>query len=113
MHSLSMAQSILHVALSEAKKCDAKLIKAISMKVEDETFAEADSLQICLEVMARGTIAEGANIQIECVSDASRCPECAFIFPVEALLPICPQCGSGVTEMFSDGQPLLLTLEID
>ena len=67
MHSLSMAQDILQAALREAEKYDGKHIKAISVKMADETFMESDSLQFCLEALTKGTIAEGARIEIELV----------------------------------------------
>ena len=67
MHSLSMSQSILQAALIEAEKYEGKRISAISVKIGDETFTESESLQFCLEAMAKGTIAEGARIEIELV----------------------------------------------
>lgn len=65
MHSYGMAQNILKAAVSEAEKHEAKRIEAICIKLGEMDFAEADSLEFCLEAMARGTVAEGAKIQIE------------------------------------------------
>lgn len=64
MHSLAMAQDILQAVLDEAQKYQGKRIKAISVKGGAETFMESDSLQFCLEAAAKGTIAEGAQIEI-------------------------------------------------
>ena len=65
MHELSIAQSILQAALTEAEKHNGKRIKAIGVKVGDDAFMEADSLQFCLEAETKGTIAEGARIEIK------------------------------------------------
>jgi hydrogenase nickel incorporation protein HypA/HybF len=67
MHSLSMAQDILRASLDEAQKHNGKRIKAISLKIADEDFGESESLQFCLEALSKGTIAEGALINIELV----------------------------------------------
>jgi len=67
MHSLAMAQSILQAALEEARKHDGQHIKSIGVKIGDETFTESDSLQFCLQEVIKGTIAEGARIEIELV----------------------------------------------
>jgi len=67
MHSLAMAENILKVALGEAENHKGKRIKAISIRIAEENFTETDSLRFCLEGMARGTIAEGASIEIELV----------------------------------------------
>lgn len=113
MHSLSMAQSILQAAFIEAEKCDGRRIKAVSIKVGDETFVEADSLQFCLEAMARGTIAEGARVEIELVGGAAKCSECALVFPIEDHLPICPRCGDVNLEMLTGKELFLVTLELE
>lgn len=65
MHSLAMAQDILKAAFSEAEKHNAKQIKAISVKIGDRHFTEADSIQFCLEAVTKGTISEGAQIEVE------------------------------------------------
>lgn len=65
MHSLAMAQDILKAVLYEAEKHNAKQIKAISVKIGDRYFTESDSLQFCLEAAAKGTIADGAQIEIK------------------------------------------------
>jgi len=108
-----MAQSILEAALKEAERHDGKHIKAIGVKIGDETFMESDSLQFCLEAMAKGTIAEGALIEIELVGTAARCPECALVFPVEDHLAICPGCGDTNPEMLTGEELLLVTLKLD
>lgn len=67
MHSLAMAESIFKAALNEAGSLGSKRIKAINVTLAEEDFTESDSLQFCLEEMARGTIAEGAKVKIDLV----------------------------------------------
>ena len=106
MHSLAMAQDILAAALNEAKKHKAKHIQAMGVKIGGEHFAESDSLQFCLEAVARGTIAEGVQIEIELVDTFARCRTCALTFPVEDHFPICPYCGDRNPEILGgDGSP--------
>ena len=93
MHSLAMAQDILRAALTEAQKHDAKRIKAIGVRIGNETFMESDSLQFCLEAAAKGTIAEGARIDIRLVGITA--------------------CGDGNGEVLGDKEPTQVTLELD
>ncbi len=94
MHEFSIAQNILETALAEAEKHNTKHIKAISVKIGDRHFTEADSIQFCIEAVTKGTISEGAQKEIELVGTTARCRKCALVFPVEAHLPICPRCGN-------------------
>lgn len=67
MHSLAMAENIFKAVLNEAENQGSKRIKAINVKITEENSAESESLHFCLEEMARGTLAEGADIKIELV----------------------------------------------
>jgi len=71
MHSLGIAQSILEAALKEAERCEGKRIEAISVKIGDNAFMESDSLQFCLYAIAKGTIAEGARMEVELADSAT------------------------------------------
>ena len=113
MHNLAMAQDILKAVLIEAEKHNAKQIKAISVKMGDGHFAESDSLQFCLEAAAKGTIAEGAEIDIELTGTTAKCRECALVFPVENNLPICPHCGDRNPEILDGDEPPQVTLKLD
>ena len=79
MHSLAMAQDILKASLDEAKKHGAKQIKIISVNIGDSHFTESDSLQFCLEAAAKGTIADGAQIEIKLKDSTAGSLEHVFI----------------------------------
>jgi len=73
VHSFEMAQNILKAALAEAGKYGGKRIETICVEVGERDFHEADSLQFCLEALAKGTVAQGARMEIELV-DATAMP---------------------------------------
>ena len=83
MHSLAMAQDILDTALAESKKLDGKRVKVISVKIGEEHFAESDSLQFCLEAMAKGTVAEGSRIEVELAAPNAMLGECVVALELE------------------------------
>lgn len=71
MHSFGMAKDILRTVLTEADKHNGERIEAICIKVDEHDFSEAESLQFCMEGLAKkGTLAEGARIEIE-LADAA------------------------------------------
>jgi hydrogenase nickel incorporation protein HypA/HybF len=113
MHDLAMAQDILKTVLTEAERGDTKRIKAINIRMVDDHFHSSDSIQFCLKMATEGTIAEGAHIEIDCVERTVECPECAFIFPVDNRLPICPICGHRAPEMVTVDHPIQIELEIE
>lgn len=113
MHSLAMAQDILQAALGEAAKHEAKKIRKIEVKIGDEHSDESDSIQFCLEAVAKGTIAEGATIEVEVISADRQCPECGFVLPLGIHRLVCPECGhKDLVKMHGDDSPQI-TLELD
>ena len=93
--------------------CFSKKIQKIGVKIGGEHFAESDSLQFCLEAVAKGTIAEGAKIEVEVTGTDTKCPKCGFVFPVETHLLVCPDCGNRDLAKPGDNDPPQITLELD
>ena len=83
MHSLAMAKDILAAALSEANKHARKRIKTITVEIGEEHFTESESLQLCLEAMAKGTVAEGSRIEVKLAAPTLAHEECAIALELE------------------------------
>ncbi len=114
MHSLMMAQDIMEAAITEAEKQNAKRINAISINISDGHFDESDSLQFCLEATTKGTIAEGARIEVNVEGMTKiKCRECAHVFRSEGGSLICPRCGTRNTEIDHIHEHPQITLELD
>jgi len=62
----------------------------ISVKIGDETLMESDSLQFCLEAIAKGTIAEGARIEIDLVAQPPSAESALSSFRLVVIRRIAP-----------------------
>jgi len=99
MHELSLAQEILKAVLNGAEKAGNKRIREINVRVRESTHhMEDDSLETCLEAIARGTVAEGAEIGIELIPPTLKCKECDFTFSAQEGILVCPHCRSSKLE---------------
>lgn len=67
MHELGIAQSILKGVLEKAKEHRANEITLISVKVGQMKMVSDGSLQEAFSLIAKGTLAEGAELRIEFV----------------------------------------------
>jgi hydrogenase nickel incorporation protein HypA/HybF len=76
MHELSITQSILEQALSEAKKHKAKRIKKIKLQIGAGTAIVADCVQFYFNTMKTDTIARNSILDIEMIPVKLRCPKC-------------------------------------
>ena len=94
MHELSVTQSILEIALRHAGEAGAKRITDIYLVIGELSTNVDESVQFYWDMIAKGTIAEGAELHFERVAARMRCLDCNQEYsPSEDLF--CPACQSG------------------
>ena len=112
MHELGVASEILEVALSEADRHAAKKVTSIRLRVGVLRAIEPENLSFLFEHLARGTLAEGALLEIEEEPVRVECEACG-VFEAPSFTLECPRCkGTGV--LLTGGDSLsILSLDVD
>jgi hydrogenase nickel incorporation protein HypA/HybF len=113
MHEMSIAQSLLNIILQESEAHQVRRVVSVALRVGELSSVEPESLRFCFELIAQGTIVEGAELQIERVSVTCRCEDCGTEFSVEQLLFICPSCGGRRVEVLSGRELNIQSLEAE
>lgn len=101
MHEMSIAQSALDIILQESQNHKVKRVISVALKVGELSAVETESLRFCFELLTKGTLAEGARLDIERVEVTGRCQDCGSNFTVHDLMFSCPSCKSNRVEMLS------------
>jgi hydrogenase nickel incorporation protein HypA/HybF len=112
MHEMAITQSLLEISLAEAAKAGAGRVTVIRLKVGALTGIVPDSVAFYLDMLAKGTPAEGARLVAEVVPVTARCPACDHTFPVEDLVFLCPRCG-GPAQLATGRELAVESLEVD
>jgi len=94
MHELGIAEEMLKIALEYAAKNHAARITAFNVEIGAAADESEDSLRFHLENLTRGTIAEGARIEIARVPATVKCLDCGNEFAWESPDEPCPRCSS-------------------
>ena len=81
MHEVSLMQDTVIIATRQAREAGAQRIHRVAMKVGALSGAVPETLEFAFEIVAKGTIAEGATLDIERV-------------PVRASVPRVPRNSS-------------------
>ncbi len=92
MHELGIATEIVAAAVSEARKHGAGKITAVTVRVGVLRGIVPDSLRMFFGLSAKGTLAEGAALEIEEEPVLVACDECGET-PAAGLTLSCPACG--------------------
>ncbi len=112
MHEVSIAQSILDIAITECRKAEYKRINSISLRIGKVSGVKVQSLLFAFDIIKIDTIAQGATLICEEVPVAGYCPECHNNFEVATeLILACPECGG--TRFKINGGRELDIVEID
>ncbi len=107
MHELGIATEIVAAAVSEAERHGAARVTAVTVRVGVLRGIVADSLRMYFDLAVKGTLAEGAALEIEDDPVLVACGECGET-PASGLTLSCPACGrEGVT--VKGGDSLRLT----
>src|SRR5210317_823374 len=108
MHEMSLALSIVDLAVETAGKQGGERVSEVEIEVGNMAGVMADALQFCLEAAARTTIVEGAAFSLVETSAIGECPSCNSTFEVSSFYTACPDCGHENVAV-SGGQDLKIT----
>lgn len=105
MHEMSLAEGVLRIVEDAAKTHGFQRVAAVRLEIGRLSAVEPEALRFCFDAVVKGSVAEGAALEIEEVPGIGWCLPCSKSVPVAALYDPCPECGSyqvqptGGTEM--------------
>jgi hydrogenase nickel incorporation protein HypA/HybF len=89
-------------------------VRALHLKIGALSCVHRDSLLFSFELAAEGTLAEGANLQIETVPVEIYCAECQDVVQLPGIQSFqCPICGTPSADIRSGRELDLIAIEID
>jgi hydrogenase nickel incorporation protein HypA/HybF len=113
MHELSIAISIVELAVEEARKAEAKIISKVEVEVGTMAGIEAEALLFAWDSVIRGTIAEHSDLVINSIPGEAHCLECGKDFPAEHFFVQCPHCNSYRYEITKGKELRISSLMVD
>jgi hydrogenase nickel incorporation protein HypA/HybF len=113
MHEFSITQSILDIALRHGDKAGAKRITRLNLVIGELSSIIDDSVQFYWDIVARDTIAEGAELSFERVPGRLRCLKCGEVFRIGSREYVCPACSEGEVAVAGGDEFRLASIEIE
>ncbi len=113
MHELSLASEVIQILGDEASKHGLQRVSKYSLEVGLLRAVVPELLRTGLDVLSKGTVAEGAEVELREVPGRARCPACGLEFPVPDILIVCPGCEHLGGEILSGEELRLIELEGD
>ena len=95
MHEYPVTVQIVDIASETARKNNGRVHRIDLVVGEDSGFI-GESIQMYFDVIAEGTLCEGAQLFIEGVKPQLRCEKCGKHFERKRFSFQCPYCGCAV-----------------
>jgi hydrogenase nickel incorporation protein HypA/HybF len=114
MHELPVINSILKVVLKHAVDNNVSKVVAVHLQVGELSDLEDQWMQQYFDHLAKGGIAEGAELKIERTPVVMQCMDCEHSYVAnlkEDKALSCPECGSGKNTMVSGREYIVKNLE--
>jgi hydrogenase nickel incorporation protein HypA/HybF len=115
MHELSLAQSVLEIALEHAEKNNAIKIDRLVLSFGRMSCIQPEALETAFTAMARGTRAEGAVLSFEIIPVTISCLSCQKEYDIDYQgVLTCPSCGDLTVLLVAGTEDLkLVQMEVE
>ncbi|WP_431859038.1 hydrogenase maturation nickel metallochaperone HypA [Azospirillum sp.] len=93
MHELALCRSIIELCREQADRQGFRTVKAIRLSIGALSHVEPQALEFGFDAASRGTLAEGAVLEIERPPGQAFCMVCEATVPLEQRFDPCPRCA--------------------
>jgi hydrogenase nickel incorporation protein HypA/HybF len=111
MHEMALAESIL-TTLEEQARRQITRVRTVWLK-SAAASVEEQSLRFSFDVVVKGTLADGARLEIETSPAQAWCLQCCKSVAVARRFDACPECGGHQLQMTSGDELRIKELEVD
>lgn len=93
MHEVSICEGILGVIKDQARTHGFTAVRRITLEIGAFAGVEQAALRFGFDAVMRGTVAEGARLDIIDLPGRARCHDCLRTVEIADRLAPCPLCG--------------------
>ncbi len=113
MHELPVTESILEIAIKNARQSGAKRIADIYLVIGQLSTIVDDSIQFYWDIIAKDTLAEGARLHFRRVPAELACQDCGTRFNLNGEDYSCPNCQGINVRVVAGEEFFLEAIEVE
>jgi hydrogenase nickel incorporation protein HypA/HybF len=109
MHELSLSGAIVDTAVRHAEGRD---VTGVDLTVGALRQVVPSSLQFYWEIVTRGTVCEGARLELTVLAARVSCNECANEWTLDEPVFACPQCKATSVEVLTGNEFMVESIDV-
>jgi len=112
MHELSLSNGMLEIIEKRALEEGFDRVLVVRLEVGALSCVEHAALSFCFASVTRGSVAQGARLEIRDVAGEAWCWDCATVVALARRGDACPRCGGYLLEPRAGEQVWVKELEV-
>jgi hydrogenase nickel incorporation protein HypA/HybF len=113
MHEMALTESMIGIVEEEARRQSFSRVRAVVLEIGALGCVEPDSIRFCFDAVSRGTVAEGARLDIVRVAAEGWCIDCGMTVALEERFGACPVCGRHRVQMTAGDELRIREMEVE
>lgn len=113
MHESTLAANILEIVIDQASRAHVPAVRRIDLCIGEYAGVEATTLAGCFELLAEGTLAEGAPLEIVRIPATGTCTLCGAKACRSGRIFRCPVCGTSSVKLVTGRELYVKSIEVE
>ncbi len=113
MHEMALTEDVVAILEDERRRRAFNCVKRVRLEIGALSYVDARALAFCFEAVSRGTIAEGARLEVEATPGAGWCFDCSRTTPLSERFGACAYCGGRRVEMTGGAEMRVKEMEVE
>ena len=113
MHEMSLAEGVLQIIEDAAQAQSFRRVKGVWLEIGRLSSVEPEAMRFCFDAVTRGSLADGARLEIIEVPGEGQCLSCGQRVPLAAVYDPCPACGEYPVQPVAGTEMRVKELEVE
>ncbi len=113
MHEMAICESIRHTIEAQSKAHNFARVKRVCLEIGPLSGVEPEALRFGFDVVMRGSLVEGAHLEIISCTAEAWCMNCAETVPIQNRFDACRKCGSHQLQITAGEELRIKELEVN
>ncbi len=113
MHEMSLAEGVLRIIEENAKNGNYSRVLVVRLEIGALSHVEPEALRFCFDAVIRGSLADGARLEILETEGRGYCLGCGKEVTVAARYDPCPDCGAYQVQVTGGDELRVRDLEVE
>ncbi len=113
MHEMSLAEGVLQLIEDAARQQNFSKVSTVWLEIGQLSGVEVEAMKFCFDAVLRGSVAQGARLEIIALPGTGWCMACAQSVAMAEVFGQCPKCGGHQMQVTGGTEMRLKELEVD